>query len=109
MGRESLDTGLTAGAIGLGLVMIYVLLYYRTLGLVIWLGFFQFTALLYTALAVLGETSGLSLTLAGVAGIIVSIGIAADSFIVAFERLKDEVLSGKRLRAEVQRGSDRAI
>lgn len=109
LGRESLKTGLTAGAVGLGLVMIYVLLYYRTLGLVIWLGFFQFTALVYTALAILGETAGLSLTLAGVAGIIVSIGIAADSFIVAFERLKDEVRSGKSLRAAVQRGSDRAI
>lgn len=109
LGRESLDTGLTAGAVGLGLVMIYVLIYYRTLGLVIWLGFFQFTALLYTALAILGETAGLSLTLAGVAGIIVSIGIAADSFIVAFERLKDEVRSGKSLRAAVLRGSDRAI
>ncbi len=109
LGRESLNTGLTAGAVGLGLVMIYVLLYYRTLGLVIWLGFFQFTALVYTALAILGETAGLSLTLAGVAGIIVSIGIAADSFIVAFERLKDEVRSGKSLRAAVQRGSDRAI
>jgi protein-export membrane protein SecD len=109
LGRESLNTGLKAGAVGLGLVMIYVLLYYRTLGLVIWLGFFQFTALIYTALAILGESSGLSLTLAGVAGIIVSIGIAADSFIVAFERLKDEVRSGKSLRAAVQRGSDRAI
>ncbi|MDQ3916443.1 MAG: protein translocase subunit SecD [Actinomycetota bacterium] len=109
LGRASLKTGLTAGAVGLGLVMIYVLLYYRTLGLVIWLGFAQFTALVYSALAVLGETAGLSLTLAGVAGIIVSIGIAADSFIVAFERLKDEVRSGKSIRAAVQRGSDRAI
>ncbi|MFN2588139.1 MAG: protein translocase subunit SecD [Actinomycetota bacterium] len=109
LGRESLKTGLTAGAVGLALVMIYVLLYYRTLGLVIWLGFAQFTALVYTVLAILGETAGLSLTLAGVAGIIVSIGIAADSFIVAFERLKDEVRSGKSIRAAVQRGSDRAI
>jgi protein-export membrane protein SecD len=109
LGRASLNTGLTAGAVGLGLVMIYVLLYYRTLGLVIWLGFAQFTALIYAVLAILGETAGLSLTLAGVAGIIVSIGIAADSFIVAFERLKDEVRSGKSIRAAVQRGSDRAI
>ena len=109
LGRESLRTGLTAGAVGLGLVMIYVLLYYRTLGLVIWLGFLEFTALLYTVLALLGEGAGLSLTLAGVAGIIVSVGIAADSFIVAFERLKDEVRSGKSIRAAVQRGSDRAI
>jgi protein-export membrane protein SecD len=109
LGRASLDTGLRAGAVGLGLVMIYVLLYYRTLGLVIWLGFAQFTALLYTVLAILGESAGLSLTLAGVAGIIVSIGIAADSFIVAFERLKDEVRSGKSIRAAVERGASRAI
>ncbi|MEA2460261.1 MAG: preprotein translocase subunit SecD [Actinomycetota bacterium] len=109
LGRDSLDTGLLAGAVGLAIVMLYVLLYYRTLGLVIWLGFAQFTAFLYTALAVLGQTAGLSLTLAGVAGIIVSIGIAADSFIVAFERLKDEVRSGKSLRSAVERGSARAI
>ena len=69
--------------------------------------FYELT--IVTTLAILGETSGLSLTLAGVAGIIVSIGIAADSFIVAFERLKDEVRSGKSIRAAVQRGSDRAI
>ena len=109
LGRDSLNTGLTAGAIGLGLVMIYVLIYYRTLGLVIWLGFVEFTAMVYSLLAFLGETAGLSLTLAGVAGIIVSIGIAADSFIVAFERLKDEVHSGKSIRAAVERGSTRAI
>jgi preprotein translocase subunit SecD len=109
LGRDSLDTGLLAGGIGLAIVMLYVLLYYRTLGLVIWLGFAQFTAFLYTFLAILGESAGLSLTLAGVAGIIVSIGIAADSFIVAFERLKDEVRSGKSLRSAVERGSTRAI
>lgn len=109
LGRESLNTGLLAGAIGLGLVMIYVVLYYRLLGLVIWLGFVEFTAMIYALLAFLGETAGLSLTLAGVAGIIVSIGIAADSFIVAFERLKDEVHSGKSVRAAVERGSTRAI
>jgi preprotein translocase subunit SecD len=109
LGRDSLDRGLLAGGIGLAIVMLYVLLYYRTLGLVIWLGFAQFTAFLYTALAILGQSAGLSLTLAGVAGIIVSIGIAADSFIVAFERLKDEVRSGKSLRSAVERGSARAI
>ena len=109
LGRASLKTGLTAGAVGLALVMLYVLLYYRTLGLVIWLGFAEFTALVYTSLAVLGESAGLSLTLAGVAGIIVSIGIAADSFIVAFERLKDEVRAGRSIRAAVERGATRAI
>jgi protein-export membrane protein SecD len=109
LGRESLNTGLLAGGIGLGIVMLYVFIYYRTLGLVIWLGLAQFSAFLYTALALLGEGAGLSLTLAGVAGIIVSVGIAADSFIVAFERLKDEVRTGKSLRAAVERGADRAI
>ena len=109
LGRDSLNTGLYAGFVGLGLVLIYVLLYYRMLGLVIWVGLIQFTAFIYTVLAILGETSGLSLTLAGVAGIIVSIGIAADSFIVAFERLKDEVRGGKSIRAAVERGSSRAI
>ena len=109
LGRDSLNTGLTAGAVGLALVAIYVLIYYRTLGLVIWLGFVEFSAMIYALLAFLGETAGLSLTLAGVAGIIVSIGIAADSFIVAFERLKDEVHSGKSIRAAVERGSSRAI
>lgn len=109
LGTESLRTGIRAGLIGLVVVMVYVLLYYRMLGLVVWLGFLQFTALLYTVLALLGEYAGLALTLAGVAGIIVSVGISADSFIVAFERLKDEIRSGKSIRAAVERGSSRAI
>lgn len=109
LGKESLRTGLGAGAVGLALVMLYMLVYYRALGLVVWLGFLQFTALVYVILALLGEYAGLALTLAGVAGIIVSVGIAADSFIVAFERLKDEVRSGKSVRAAVERGSSRAL
>jgi preprotein translocase subunit SecD len=109
LGRDSLQAGLTAGAIGLGLVLLYVLVYYRALGLVVWAGLAIFTATIYSLLAFLGESSGLSLTLAGIAGIIVSIGITTDSYIVAFERLKDEVRSGKTLRAAVDRGMTRAF
>ena len=109
LGEESLNAGLLAGILGLALVMLYMLLYYRALGLVVWLGLALFTAALYTVLAILGETAGLSLTLAGVAGVIVSIGVTADSYIVAFERLKDEVRSGKSMRAAVDRGMKRAF
>jgi preprotein translocase subunit SecD len=109
LGRESLDAGLTAGFVGLALVMIYTILYYRSLGLVVWLGLAVFSATIYTIMSLLGETAGLSLSLAGVAGIIVSIGITADSYIVAFERLKDEAHTGKSLRASVDRGMTRAF
>jgi protein-export membrane protein SecD len=109
LGRSSLDAGIKAGLIGLGLVFIYVLLYYRALGLIVWVGLAVFTAVMYSVLAFLGKTAGLTLTLAGIAGIIVSIGITCDSYIVAFERLKDEVRSGKSMRAAVDRGMVRAF
>ncbi|MGI8406888.1 MAG: protein translocase subunit SecD, partial [Actinomycetota bacterium] len=109
LGRSSLNAGLLAGAIGLGLVMLYVVLYYRALGLVVWLGLAVFSAFFYSIMAFLGETVGLALTLAGVAGVIVSVGITADSYIVAFERLKDEIRTGKSMRAAVERGMQRAF
>ena len=109
LGKDSLQAGITAGVIGLVLVLIYMLLYYRALGLVAWLGLVVFTCILYTIMAVLGETAGLSLSLAGVAGVIVSVGVTADSYIVAFERLKDEVRAGKSVRAAVERGMSRAF
>lgn len=109
LGEESLQQGLIAGAIGLFLVMIYMILYYRGLGFVVWLGLLVFSASMYTLLAVLGESAGLALSLAGVAGVIVSIGVTADSYIVAFERLKDEIRTGKSVRAAVERGMSRAF
>jgi preprotein translocase subunit SecD len=109
LGRESLSAGLTAGTLGLALVMIYMILYYRALGVVVWLGLAVFTAVLYTLLALLGEGAGLTLSLAGIAGIIVSVGVTADSYIVSFERLKDEVRSGKSVRAAAERGMARAF
>jgi protein-export membrane protein SecD len=109
LGQDSLQTGITAGVVGLILVMIYMIIYYRALGFVVWLGLAMFTATLYITLAILGETSGLSLSLAGVAGVIISVGVTADSYIVAFERLKDEVKTGKSLRAAVDKGMQRAF
>ena len=109
LGEDSLNAGLLAGGIGIGLVMLYMLAYYRALALVVWLGLAVFAALTYVTLAVLGETSGLSLSLAGIAGIIVSVGVTADSYIVAFERVKDEAHTGKSLRAAVSKGMERAF
>ena len=89
--------------------MLYVLLYYRALGFVIWMGLLVFAALNYTTIAWLGSTAGLSLSLAGIAGFIISVGVTADSYIVAFERIKDEAHAGKSLRAAVDRGLARAF
>lgn len=109
LGEDSLNAGITAGFLGLALVFLYMVLYYRALGLVVWLGLILFTAALYSVLALLGEGAGLALSLAGIAGIIVSVGVTADSYIVGFERLKDEIHSGKTLRAAVERGMVRAF
>jgi len=109
LGRDSLDAGVNAGLLGLGLVIVYMLIYYRSLGLVVIGGLAIFTAVLYSVMSLLGATAGLSLSLAGVAGIIVSVGVTADSYIVAFERLKDEVHSGRSMRAAVDRGMVRAF
>jgi preprotein translocase subunit SecD len=108
LGKDSLAAGLIAGAIGLGLVALYMLVYYRALGLVVWLGLAVSGALMYSIITYLGQTSGLALTLAGATGIIVSVGVTVDSYIVYFERLKDEVRSGKTVRSSVDRGFSRA-
>ena len=109
LGEDSLNAGYLAGAIGLGLVMLYMLIYYRALAFVVWLGLALFGALTYVTIAVLGETAGLSLSLAGIAGVIVSVGVTADSYIVAFERVKDEAHTGKTMRAAVAKGMERAF
>src|SRR5207253_8117149 len=84
LGRDSLRAGLIAGAVGLILVALYMVLYYRALGLVVWLGLLVSGALMYSMVTLLGQTSGLSLTLAGCTGIIVSVGVTADSYVVDF-------------------------
>ncbi|MGH2674370.1 MAG: protein translocase subunit SecD [Actinomycetota bacterium] len=101
LGRESLSQGVLAGIAGLVLLCLYLAFYYRLLGVVTWLGMAIWGLLSLALVALLGRAAGYSLTLAGVAGIIVSLGIAADSYIVFYERLKDEVRKGKTPRAAV--------
>jgi preprotein translocase subunit SecD len=105
LGSSSLKAGLAAGIGGLLVVMIYVVLYYRLLGVVVFWGLLITGALLWAIISMLGHTAlAPSFDLAGVTGIIVSIGITVDSYIVYFERLKDEARSGRTIRTSVDRG-----
>lgn len=104
LGSEQLDAGLLAGALGLGLVVLYSFLYYRGLGLVITGSLAMAAALLYLFCLVLGKTIGFTMTLAGIAGIIVAVGITADSFVIYFERVRDEIREGRSLRSAVESG-----
>ena len=104
LGQDALAAGVIAGALGLGLVLIWVLIYYRSLGLQIWFGISVFGGAVYGLVVLSGELIGMNLTLAGVAGLIVSLGIATDSYIVFFERVKEEAHEGKTLRTAVDKG-----
>ena len=108
LGSDQLDAGLLAGALGLILVVIFSVLYYRALGLVTVGSLAVASALVYLLFLVLGEAIGFTLTLAGIAGAIVAIGITADSFIVFFERVRDEAREGRSLRSAVDMGWLRA-
>jgi preprotein translocase subunit SecD len=102
LGEESLRQGIVAGAAGLVLLFLYLLFYYRLLGVVAWLGMTIWAVLAITLVSIAGDSFGYALTLAGVAGLVISLGVTADSYIVFFERLKDEVRSGRSPRAAVQ-------
>jgi preprotein translocase subunit SecD len=105
LGHSALVAGLGAGLVGLALVLLYTILYYRALGLVIVLGLSVTAALLWAIISALGHTAfAPSFDLAGVTGLIVSIGITVDSYIVYFERLKDEARAGRSIRTSVDRG-----
>jgi preprotein translocase subunit SecD len=105
LGHSALVAGLGAGIAGLALVLLYVLLYYRGLGLVVISGLLLTAALLWAIISALGHTSvAPSFDLAGITGLIVSIGITVDSYIVYFERLKDETRAGRSVRTSVDRG-----
>lgn len=108
LGSDQLNAGLIAGALGLGLVVIFSLFYYRALGLVTVGSLAIASLLVYLLFLVLGEAIGFTLTLAGIAGTIVSIGVTADSFIVYFERVRDEAREGRSLRTAVESGWVRA-
>ncbi len=109
LGSDSLRAGLLAGALGTVLVLIYLIAYYRALGLVVVLGLCVWGALQWSVISYLGASQGLALSLAGVTGIVVSIGVTVDSYIVYFERLKDEVRAGRSLRSSVDRSFKRAF
>ena len=108
LGADQLRAGLIAGGFGLLLVIIYLLLYYRALGAIAVVSLFAAAAMTYFVFIILGRGIGFTLTLAGVAGAIVSIGITADSFVIYFERIRDEIREGKRLRVAVEQGWIRA-
>jgi preprotein translocase subunit SecD len=108
LGKDSLKAGLVAGLVGLGLVLLYMMFYYRALGVVVVMGLLVSASLLWSIIGYLGEHSGLALSLSGATGIIVSIGVTVDSYVVFFERLKDEMRSGKTIRSSVDRGFSKA-
>ncbi|WP_412747112.1 protein translocase subunit SecD [Krasilnikovia sp. MM14-A1004] len=108
LGTAQLKAGLLAAAIGMALVAIYAFFYYRLLGTVIFLSLILSGVLTYGALVFLGRATGFTLTLAGIAGFIVSLGVAADSFVIYFERLKDEIHEGRSPRSAVPRAWVRA-
>lgn len=109
LGTWQLQAGIIAGAIGLALVVVYSLFQYRALGLVTIASLALMAAFTYLIVTFLSSQEGYRLSLAGVAGLIVAIGITADSFIVYFERIKDELRDGKSLPGAVERGWSRAI
>ncbi len=108
LGSEQLQKGLIAGLIGLVLVVIYSLVQYRALGLVTVASLVLATVITYLVIALLSWVQGYRLSLPGVAGLIVAIGITADSFIVYFERIRDELRDGRTLQQAVERGWSRA-
>ncbi|RTE48698.1 protein translocase subunit SecD [Actinobaculum sp. 352] len=108
LGSESLQAGLLAGLIGIVLIVIYLLWQYHGLGLVAIGSIALATGLSYLIVCLLSWTIGYRLSLAGVVGLIISIGITADSFIVFFERIRDEIRDGRSLRVAVHRGWHRA-
>jgi len=110
LGKASLKAGLLAGLLGLLLVMLYTIFYYRALGIVVVLGLVTTAALLFAIISFLGQSSaGLTLDLSGITGLIVSIGITVDSYVVYFERLKDEVRAGRSIRSSVDKGFQSAF
>ncbi|MDQ1658373.1 MAG: preprotein translocase subunit SecD [Cryptosporangiaceae bacterium] len=108
LGTAQLQAGLLAMGIGMLLVAVYAFFYYRLLGSVIFLSLLLSGILVFGALILLGRSIGFTLTLAGIAGFIVSLGVAADSFVIYFERLKDEIRDGRTPRSAIPRAWARA-
>jgi len=109
LGTDSLRAGLLAGGLGIAAVALYMLLYYRGLGLVVITGLTVWGGLMYGVVCWLSANQGLALTLSGIIGIVVSVGTTVDSYVVYFERLKDEVRQGRSVRSSTERGFNSAI
>jgi preprotein translocase subunit SecD len=109
LGTDQLRAGIAAGVIGLVLVALYMLAFYRLLGLVVILGLILTAMAVYSLISYLGQTIGLTLTLAGVTGLIVSVGVTVDSYVVYFEKLKDEVRTGRTVRSSVDRAFEKSF
>jgi preprotein translocase subunit SecD len=108
LGKDSLKAAIISGLIGVLLVLVFLLFYYRILALVVVGGLTVSGLLLWSVISWLSKTNGLALTLSGVAGIIVSIGVTVDSYVVFFEKIKDDVQSGRSLRNSAARGFESA-
>jgi preprotein translocase subunit SecD len=104
LGSDSLRAAIISGLIGVGLVLLFMLIYYRSLAAVVIVGLLISGSIQWNVISLLSRTNGLALSLAGIAGIIVSIGVTVDSYVVFFEKLKDEVKSGRTLRNSAERG-----
>ncbi|OLL17657.1 MULTISPECIES: protein translocase subunit SecD [unclassified Rhodococcus (in: high G+C Gram-positive bacteria)] len=108
LGLASLEAGLIAGVVGLVLVLLYSLVYYRMLGVLVALSLVMSGLAVYAVMVLLGRYINFTLDLAGIAGLIIGIGMTADSFVVFFERIKDEIREGRSFRSAVPRGWARA-
>ena len=104
LGKDSLRAAVIAGLIGVLLVLLFMIAYYRTLALIVVFGLVLSGAVQWSVISILSATNGLALSLAGIAGIIVSIGVTVDSYVVFFEKLKDEVKAGRTVRNSAERG-----
>ncbi|MGZ4691393.1 MAG: protein translocase subunit SecD [Acidimicrobiia bacterium] len=109
LGTDQLHAGIAAGLIGLALVALYMLLFYRILGFVVIIGLMLAAMAIYSLISYLGSSIGLTLTLAGVTGLIVSVGVTVDSYVVYFEKLKDEVRTGRTVRSSVDRAFQKSF
>ncbi len=109
LGKDQLHAGIAAGIIGLALVALYMLAFYRLLGLVVIAGLALAAMAIFSLISYLGSTIGLTLTLAGVTGLIVSVGVTVDSYVVYFEKLKDEVRTGRTVRSSVDRAFEKSF
>lgn len=104
LGSDSLRAAIVSGLVGVALVLLFMILYYRLLGVVVVAGVVVSGALIWSVISLLSKTSGLALSLSGITGIIISVGVTVDSYVVFFERLKDEVRAGRTMKNGAQRG-----